>query len=63
MTIQQPRREVAQEFYTNAVALGEFARDAMLQEMRDGLRPLSITELREIEADIDICRAELEKYK
>ncbi len=63
MMAQQPRREVAQEFYANAVALGEFARDAMLQEMRDGLRSPSITELRAIEADIAIVRAELEKFK
>lgn len=54
-------RETAQEFYSNIIALGEYTRDAMLQEMRTGDRPPSITELREIEEHIEVCRKELEK--
>lgn len=58
----EPRRETAQEFYSNIIALGEYTRDRMLQEMRDGDRPPSITELRGIEESIAVCRAELEKF-
>lgn len=58
-----PRREVAQEFYEQVIALGKFARDQILDEMRRGDRLPSITELRELEENIRVCEAELEKFK
>ncbi len=61
-TLKPPRREVAQEFYQNIIELGRMAHAAYLQEMKNGRRPLSVTELRELEEHIKICEAELEKY-
>lgn len=57
-----PRREVAQEFWGNIVALGELARDAALFEMKNGLRPFSFTDIRELELNIEVCKREQEKY-
>jgi hypothetical protein len=62
-TLPPPRREVAQEFYTNIIALGRMAIENAIDEMRRGLRAPSITEIREMEENIKVCEAELEKYK
>jgi hypothetical protein len=61
--LKPPRREVAQEFYTNIIELGKMARAQMLAEMRNGDRPFDITGIREMEENIKVCEHELEKFK
>lgn len=61
-TLKPPRREVAQEFYSNIIALGKMARDNALEEMRQGLRAPNITEIRELEENIKTCEDELRKF-
>lgn len=58
-----PRPEVAREFYTNIIMLGELAYDSYLAEVRAGTRDMDFTELNEIKAHIATCKAELKKIK
>lgn len=58
-----PRREVAQEFYTQVIGLGEMARDQYLKECRAGVKTFNQADLDEIDANLNVCRAELAKFK
>ena len=62
-TLQPPRRETAQEFYTQIVELGEFTLTNYLAEVRAGTRLCDFAEVRELQENIKVCKAELEKYK
>lgn len=56
-----PRREVAQEFWSNIVGLGRMARQNYIDECRRGERDMNFAELRELEENLKICEAELER--
>jgi len=56
-----PRREVAQEFWTNIVALGEMARQNYIDECHRGEREMDFKSLRELGDHLKVCRAEMEK--
>ena len=58
-----PRREVSQEFFTNVVELGKFARQKYLDECKAGLRAYDDAEIKELDANIAVCEAELAKVK
>lgn len=59
----EPRRETAQEFFTRVIELGRFAKEQYLGECRAGLRTFDQVVVNELDENIAICAAELEKYK
>ena len=61
--MQPPRREVSQEFWSNIVGLGEMARANYISECHRGERDMNFTELRELDKNLDVARAMLEKAK
>lgn len=61
--IKIPRREVAQEFYANVIALGKMALDNYHAEVKAGLREMNFNEVFEMRQHIRTLEAELEKYK
>jgi hypothetical protein len=58
-----PRKEVAFEFYSKVINLGEMALDNYLAEVRLGARTLDFREVNEMKANLDVCRKERDKYK
>lgn len=59
----QPRREVAQEFFTNVLELGEHARKQYLEECKAGTRAFDQAEINHLDEQLNIIRAELAKVK
>ena len=59
----QPRREVAQEFFTNVLELGRMARANYIAECKAGMRDLNAVELKELDDNIEIVERELAKFK
>ena len=59
----QPRREVAQEFFTNVLELGRIARAGYIADCKAGRRDLDVVELKELDDNIEIIERELAKYK
>ena len=59
----QPRREVAQEFFTNVLELGRMARASYIAECKAGQRDLDVVALKEMDDNIEIVEKELAKYK
>lgn len=58
----QPRREVAQEFFTNVLELGKMARSNYIAECQSGVRSLDEKELKALDDSIEIVERELAKY-
>lgn len=59
----KPRREVAQEFYTNVLELGKMARERYLAECTCRARIFDQAEIDELDESIAIVEAELAKFK
>lgn len=59
----KPRREVAQEFYTNVLELGKMARERYLAECKCHTRIFDQAEIDELDENIAIVEAELAKFK
>lgn len=59
----RPRREVAQEFYTNVLELGKLARERYLDECKCGARAFVQAEIDELDENVKIIQAELAKFK
>lgn len=62
VTPGQPRRHIAQEFYTNVISLGEYARARYLDECRAGARAFDQAEIEAFDRDLDVCRKALEQF-
>lgn len=58
-----PRREVAQEFYTNVIELGRLAKERYLADCKRGLQAFDQHEIDELDRNIAVCEAELAKFK
>jgi hypothetical protein len=63
VTPGKPRREVAQEFFSEVLALGRYAREQYLQQCKAGLRTFDQAEIDDIDEQLATVEAELAKYK
>lgn len=57
----KPRREVAQEFWSNVVGLGRMARENYLKECRAGVRTFDQAVIDDFDRNLAICEAEMAK--
>lgn len=58
-----PRREVAQEFYTNVLELGKYAKQRYMDECKRDVRKFNMREAEELDRHIETLEKVLQQLK